>query len=293
MTRVLLTGATGRLGSAFLSLWSSRGDFSVIALSRDDADLSKPEQLEDILHSYDFEVLVNPAAMSGLEECLDKPDDANAINAQSPEVMAKVCSEKNARFIHFSTDYVFSGEEPDRKSESGGTAPVNEYGKTKLLGEQKILDQYPGALIARVSWLFGPTPADRPCHFDQVLERAISGDPQQYIHDKYSMPTFTHDVVRWTEALLKNKESQGVYHLCNTGEPESWHSSAEKLCLLAVEQGALIKRPGISALSITDAHFFREKRPVHTAMFPTRLVDEGIAHPRHWLDAATDYLKIR
>lgn len=293
MTRVLLTGSSGRLGSAFLSLWGTHPQLSVTPLTRADADLSDPGQLADALRAHDYDVLVNPAAMSGLEQCLDHPAEAEAVNVRAPEVMAQACREKGARFVHFSTDYVFGGQTPGKKSEDDTPAPVNAYGRSKLAGERAAMRAFPDTVVARVSWLFGPTPPGHPCHFDHVLENAAAGTPQEFIHDKFSMPTFTHDVVGWTHALLENNSARGIYHLCNTGDPESWHSSATKLCQVAAGLGMMAAPPAFGALPISDAHFFREPRPQHTAMQPSRLHCEGIASPRHWLEAAADYLKIR
>ena len=293
MTRVLLTGSTGRLGGAFLSLWGKDPRFSLHTITRADADLSRPQELQHLLQETDFDLLVNPAAISGLEECLDNPEQAEIVNVHSPHVMAQVCREKQARFIHFSTDYVFGGHEEGKKSETDTPAPINVYGNTKLAGEQAVLEANPNAIVARVSWLFGPSPPNRSSHFDQVLDQAIAGKPQQFIHDKFSMPTFTHDVVKWIEQLLQKDTSSGIYHLCNSGEPESWFSYAEKICQIAHRHIPGFLPPTLTGLSIADAHFFREQRPVHTAMNPDRLEKEGIVCPRHWLEAAEDYMEIR
>jgi dTDP-4-dehydrorhamnose reductase len=293
MTRVLLTGTTGRLGSAFASIWEADRHFSVHRFTRENADFCEPEKVREKLRSIDFDVLVNTAALSGLEECLDRADEAETINTESPKVMAEVCREKNARLVHFSTDYVFGGYKPGEKSEADIPSPVNVYGQTKLAGEKAIMSVCPDAIIARVSWLFGPTPTGRACHFDHVLEKVIKTESQDLISDKFSMPTFTHDVVAWTEALLKNDNTSGVYHLCNTGEPESWHSSAKALCQIARLKGVIDSQPVIRAMPISEAYFFREQRPIHTAMKPARLQNEGIANPRHWLEAAAEYLEIR
>ncbi len=293
MTRALITGSTGRLGGVFLSQWENDARFAVDTLTRADADFRDPDQLEKALKKRDYDVLINPAAMSGLEECLDHPDEAQAINVLAPQVMAEVCREKGARFVHFSTDYVFAGHTPGKKSETNTPAPVNIYGKTKLAGEQAVMTANADAIIARVSWLFGPCPPGRSCHFDQVLTRAMSGEPQEYIHDKFSMPSFTPDVVQWTTGLLENESASGIYHLCNSGDPESWHSSAEKVCEIALELGIIDTLTSLAALPISDAHFFREPRPIHTAMQTNRLENEGIAQPRHWLETVAEYVKIR
>ena len=293
MTRVLLIGSTGRLGEAFLSLWHKDPQISVQTLTRSEADLAKPEDLENVLCSHEFDVLLNAAAMTSLENCLDFPDQAHAINCESPQVMAACCREKNSRFVHFSTDYVFAGRSTGKKTESASPVPVNVYGKSKLAGEQAVLLEYPDAIVSRVSWLFGSPAQNSRCHLSQLLKRAQQGEAMELINDKFSIPTFTYDVVNWTTALLSKGDARGIYHLCNTGEPESWHSSAEKFCHIAYEKGVLSSLPQLVAMPISEAEFFREQRPINTAMFPGRLINEGIASPRDWIDAAAEYLEIR
>lgn len=290
--RVLLTGSTGRLGGAFLSLWGRDPDYELITPARQELDLSEPKQVRAFLRRTDFDVLINPAAITNLEVCPDHPELTTRVNTDSPRVMAEVCREKGARLIHFSTDYVFSGEDPGMKTEQDATGPVNMYGESKEAGERAVMAADESALVCRVSWLFGPTPVGRPYHLDNVLKRAEAREQQDLIADKFAMPTYTHDIVDWVELLLQAQTS-GIYHLCNSGEPESWYSSAKKVCELAMEAGYELDASRLVPTSIHDAVFFSEKRPVHTAMSPARLVDEGIAQPRHWLEAAALYLKMR
>lgn len=293
--RVLLTGSTGRLGGAFLSQWPAQDRrFEVTALNRAEADLSRPEELRATLTKLwrhrPFDALVNPAAMSGLEQCLDSPAEAARVNVDAPRVMAEFCQERGAHMVHFSTDYVFGGKTPGRPCEQDPTGPVNTYGRTKRDGELAVLNASENALVCRVSWLFGP--AGGKSHFDHVLDRARAGEQQHLIGDKFSVPTFTGDVVEWTGVLLANKCS-GVYHLCNAGEPESWFSYAQKVCRLAARHGHPSAPGRLIETSLHDAHFFRDRRPVHTAMLPRRLVSERLAEPRCWLEAAEVYLKSR
>lgn len=293
--RILLTGSTGRLGGAFLSLWGRDGSYcEPLVLKREELDLSQPADVKDRLDVLwsdgGFDAIVNPAAVSGLEQCLDDPELAQAVNVDSPREMAKFCAQKGIRMVHFSTDYVFGGEVAGRKSELDQTGPVNVYGASKLAGESAVLAACPEALVGRVSWLFGPS--GQASHFDQVLDRATREEVQHLIGDKFSVPTYTHDVVHWVEVLLENHCS-GIYHLCNTGDPESWLSYAQKVCDLAQRHSGDVGRELLQEISINSADFFREKRPEHTAMVPARLMDEGLVTPRHWLEAAQEYLKIR
>jgi dTDP-4-dehydrorhamnose reductase len=290
--RVLLTGSTGRLGGAFSSLWGRHSEVELISPSRQELDLSEPDQVRSFLSRVEFDWLVNAAAITNLEQCLDHPDLARRVNVDTPKIMAEACGERSSRLVHFSTDYVLSGERPGMKTELDATGAVNEYGASKCAGELAVLEANADALVARVSWLFGPSSEQRPSHFDNVLHRALAGEKQHLICDKFSVPTFTYDVVHWVHALLK-ADSCGIYHLCNLGEPESWYSYAQKVCRLAVDLGYELDEDNLLPVNLVDIDFFRERRPIHTAMKPARMIEEGIMTPRHWRDAAIDYLKIR
>lgn len=290
--RVLLTGSTGRLGGAFLSLWGRNSTIELISPSRHELDLSEPEKVRSFLSHADFDCLINAAAVTGLEECLDNPELAQRVNVAAPKIMAEVCAKKLAKLVHFSTDYVFSGDQPGMKTEADVTGAVNVYGVSKCAGELAVLDANADALVARVSWLFGPSSEQRRSHFDHVLNRALAGEKQYLIEDKFSMPTFTHDIVHWIGRLLK-AGSCGVYHLCNCGEPESWFSYGQEVCRLAASMGYELDEGDLLPVDLVDIDFFRERRPIHTAMMPTRMIEEGIATPRHWRDAAVEYLKMR
>lgn len=294
--RVLLTGSTGRLGGAFLLSWGSPDSIHrTRVIGRGEMDLSQPGQVRSALtecwHDEPFDVLVNPAAVSGLEQCLDQSDLARAVNVEAPRQMAEFCAQHGVKLVHFSTDYVFDGESDAWLGETAAASPVNVYGETKRQGELRVLGCCPEAIVARVSWLFGPGCPTRTSHFDQVLARAMAGEKQSLIDDKFSMPTYTMDIVDWIDQLLQ-RNAKGLYHLCNSGRAESWFSYAEEIIRLAAGQGYQLRASHLNPMSITDADFFREIRPVYTAMRSTRLSALGI-HPRPWLDAAEEYLKIR
>src|SRR5438132_13003121 len=106
--KIVIVGSGGRLGAALTRQY--RREFDTIGLTRAQLDLAKPNQIRDRLSSFEFELLINCAAMTNVDLCESKHAEAFAINAEAPKVLAEICREKNAKLIHFSTDYVFDGE---------------------------------------------------------------------------------------------------------------------------------------------------------------------------------------
>src|SRR5947199_9817148 len=165
--RIVILGAGGRLGAALVREY--RPEFDVIGLNRAQLDLAKSDKIRDRLSSFEFDLLVNCAAMTNVDLCESKRAEAFAINADAPKILAEICSEKKAKLIHFSTDYVFDGEKHEPYVETDAAKPISVYGESKRAGEENVLavqDRSSSAkatanrhLVVRVSWVFGP---DRP-----------------------------------------------------------------------------------------------------------------------------------
>lgn len=190
--------------------------------------------------------------------------------------------------IHFSTDYVFSGDIQTPYNEAEPARPINVYGRSKLAGEQAVL-AHPGHMVIRVSWVFGP---EKPSFIDQVIGDAMLGKPLAAVADKFSLPTCTIDLVQWTEVLLGRQDS-GLMHACQSGPAVSWHGMAEWVLHEMERLGMIDERPVIAAQELDQCHFFRARRPRFTVMDNARLAACLGYRPRDWREAITDYLASR
>src|SRR5438874_12629047 len=108
MKRLVIVGAGGRLGAALVREYA--GLFDVGGFNHAQLDLGKPEQLRATLGALEFDSLINTAAQTNVDRCETHQEEALALNAEAPKVLAEICGKKRARFIHISTDYVFDGE---------------------------------------------------------------------------------------------------------------------------------------------------------------------------------------
>src|SRR5437764_15134678 len=107
MQRVVIIGAGGRLGAALAREWANQ--FDVVGFNHAQLDLGQPEELRTVLGGLEFDALINTAAQTNVDRCETHQDEAFALNAEAPGVLAEISSAKRARFIHISTDYVFDG----------------------------------------------------------------------------------------------------------------------------------------------------------------------------------------
>ena len=131
MYRTLVFGADGRVGSRLAAYLEEHG-LEVVKCGRGFCDLKDLSALKRVLLSSGATHVVNCAAVSGLEACLDDPETAHCVNAMAPEMMARICRLEGMRFIHLSTDYVLDGRRRGLKTEEGKCRPVNVYGESKL-----------------------------------------------------------------------------------------------------------------------------------------------------------------
>lgn len=164
------------------------------------------------------------------------------VNAMAPEMMARICRLEGMRFIHLSTDYVLDGRRAGLKTESDKCRPVNVYGESKLEAELRVREEMPEALVARVSWVFGNP--ERPSFPEMVLRKALNGEPLSAVADKWSMPAWVEDLCGWLRFLAYESDASGALHLCQSGEPVSWHGYAVTALKCAVKHGLrLLCRP--------------------------------------------------
>jgi dTDP-4-dehydrorhamnose reductase len=285
--RVLVVGSGGRVGAALVRhLREAPTKFRVVAYDHKAMDLLRPGQIDDHLEGIQFDTMINCAALTSLEACEDRPEDAKQINVRAPEQMAYICLKKRARMIHLSTDYVYDGTTPGQKSEDATTAPLGVYASTKLAGDEAVLKASDQHLIGRVSWVFGP---DRPSFVDQLLIKARTHDTVDAISDKFSTPTSALDLSRWLAQILLLADVNGVLNLCNAGIA-SWHTYGQKALELASELGWPQRTSTVIPTQLADAANFRSPRPIHTSMDTTKLSRIISKEIPTWEDALKEYL---
>jgi dTDP-4-dehydrorhamnose reductase len=280
----LVLGAHGRVGSILVQRLQEAG-YPVIAWGRTDCDFNCPENVEHLIRSNPADVVVNCAAISGIEACFDDIITAHNVNVMSPEVIAHVCAQEGKHFIHLSTDYVLDGRRPGLKDESSKCKPINIYGESKWEAEMRISEAYPQALIARVSWVFGNP--KRPSFPESILNRIIQGEALKVISDKFSMPTSVDELADWLILFSQagDQMPSGILHLCQSGDPVSWADYARAVIEIATDLGLNIKTRELSEQKLDEQSGFRDARPRHTAMSSAQLASV-LKHPiTHWKEA--------
>lgn len=294
--KIVIIGARGRLGSALVR--ELRGKFDVIGFDRTQLDLGDLEAIQHAFGPLDFDVLVNTAAFTNVDLCEKEPEKAFQINAEAPGALATICREKNARLIHFSTDYVFDGEKREPYSEEDDARPISVYGESKRAGEERVLAAHDRHLVVRVSWVFGP---DRPSFVDAIIKRAEEGQEVAAIADKFSTPTYTRDIAQMLprffvagidapgKAGVTDPGYSGIIHFANAGEC-SWQEYGQHALDCCHRAGMALKARQVAPLKLQDMKSFVARRPVYSVLSPARYTSLTGTSPRAWREAVADYI---
>lgn len=256
--KVLVTGANGQLAKTIEKLYKKNKDgIAFIFATKKELNILDVQQVKEHIESNNFDYCINCAAYTNIELAEKTPDRAFQINAEAVKNLAKACKENGTVFIHISTDYVFDGEKETPYAEDDKPNPINEYGKSKLLGEQyiqEILDDY---FIIRTSWLFSNYGKN---FLKTVINNIKENKDLNIIASQQGAPTSTYNLTKFIYFLIKEKVTEhGLYHFSDK-EIMSWYDFSKfivnsydktKLNLLSSTSIGLSKtnRPKYSALN--------------------------------------------
>jgi dTDP-4-dehydrorhamnose reductase len=182
--RVLITGATGQVGSALLQSLAPYAE--LVAADRAALDLTRPGELASRLDALRPDVIVNPAAYTAVDRAEDERDIAFVVNGESPGAIARWAAARKVPLIHFSTDYAFDGSGTRPWQEDDPTGPLNVYGASKLAGEKAVHEAGGARLIVRTSWVYAASGSN---FLRTIVRLAQEHDELRIVADQIGAPT--------------------------------------------------------------------------------------------------------
>ncbi len=215
--RLLLTGASGKLGGYVVQELESRG-WGVLAPSRSQLDISRVVDLADALSALDPEVVIHAAAISSIAESLQQPDLMQRTNVESTAIIGQWCQKHRRRLIFVSSDMVFDGHRAPY-AEDAVACPISSYGRSKLEAEQALKD-IPEAKIVRPALMFGPPLGQHQSFFDMVLDRLTKGEKTSLFVDEWRTPLFYGDMAVALARLAELPEFETIPKVLHLGGPQ-------------------------------------------------------------------------
>jgi dTDP-4-dehydrorhamnose reductase len=223
--KILVTGSNGQLGSE-ISKISLNHNFDWIFLDRQNFDISNLRNIHANLDKISPNIIVNCAAYTSVDNAEDNFDSANIINNESINFIARWCSLNSCKLLHISTDYVYDENSTVPISEDYPTNPINNYGRTKLLGENACLKYNPISIIIRTSWLYSSFGNNFVKKMIRLMQK---NNVLNVINDQISSPTYAADLAEVIISIIKYKKwIPGIYNYSNKGEV-SWFDLANDI----------------------------------------------------------------
>lgn len=292
---ILLLGANGQVGWELQRALAPLGE--VIAPGRQGAnglcgDLADLQGLRRTVSEVRPRVIVNAAAYTAVDRAEAEPEQARAINATAPGVLAEAARAQGALLVHYSTDYIFAGDGEVAWREDDPAAPLNVYGRTKWEGEQAIRHAAGDHLILRTQWVY----AARGKNFlHTMLRLASERERLEVVDDQFGAPTGAEliaDVsVHAIRAVLNDAKLAGTYHLA-AGGVTTWHGYARFLIQAAREAGWSIRVPHEAVVPVGSEAFSTPARRPHNSRLALDRIETGFGlRMPDWREGVTRTIK--
>jgi dTDP-4-dehydrorhamnose reductase len=283
ITRVLITGASGQLGTAMVRAFNG---FEISAHTRSTLDVTSASAVSEAVKAAAPQVIVNCAAFNDVDSAEDRASEALAVNAFAVLNLARAAEDVGARLLHYSTDFVFDGSASAPYTEEQRPSPRGTYAASKLLGEWFALEA-PSAYVLRVESLFG-SPADWPGRrgtLDGMVANLEHGREVRAFTDRIVSPGYVVDIAAATRHLILSDAQPGLYHCVNDGHA-SWYDVAREVAVLMGNQ-----EPRLVPVTM-DQMTMRAPRPRYCALSVAKLAAAGFVMPS-WKDALGRWLATR
>ena len=288
MTTLLITGASGQVGSELVCRLHGRPDIQTVAKDRSALDITDAAAVRQAVQRVRPNIIINAAAYTAVDKAESEPEAARAINVNGTQNLARAAAEAGAALLHISTDYVFDGKGETPYRETDQTHPASVYGQTKLNGEHAALAACPRTIILRTAWVFGTHGGN---FVKTMLRLGRERDSLGIVADQYGAPTpaaaIADALVAIADAVHQpGFANWGIYHY--SGSPyTSWHGFAERIFQAAAAQGILPAVPQLKAIATAD-YPTPARRPANSRLDCGKIQNTFGIKPADWQAALAD-----
>ena len=247
-------------------------------------DLTDEEKTRKVIAEKEIDAIIHCAAWTAVDAAEEPENQAivEKINGEVPGVLARIMKERDGKMLYLSTDYVFSGEgtEPWSPDETN-FSPINFYGKTKLMGEEKIREVLEKYFIVRIAWVFGLNGKN---FIKTMLKVGKSHEEVRVVNDQIGNPTYTLDLAELLVDMICT-EKYGNYHATNEGDYISWYDFTKEI----YRQAGL--KTKVIPVSTEEYGLSKAKRPKNSRLDKKKLRQQGFVPLPDWKNALSRYLE--
>ena len=291
--KILLTGKNGQVGFELQRALAPLG--TLVAVGRSECDLADAEALRRLVRAVRPGIIVNPAAYTAVDKAESDPETAFAINGIAPGVLGEEAARLDALVVHYSTDYVFDGAKQTSYTEDDIPNPQSVYGKSKLAGDQALLQSTKNAIIFRTSWVFG---AYGNNFVKTMLRLATERESLTVVADQFGAPTSAALIADVTAQILRRYLQAGrkdfpfgLYNLAASGET-NWCDFARTVIGTALAAGRpLALRPEDVLPISTDQYPLPAPRPANSRLDTHKIQETFGLHLPMWQEGLKHVLQ--
>ena len=230
MTTILITGSNGQLGNEMQQAAKQFTEFNYMYTDVAELDICDKNALSDFVKANHVNVIVNCAAYTAVDKAETDVELCYKINRDAVRNIGEVAQENNIKVIHVSTDYVFDGTNHIPYTEDMPVCPATVYGKSKLEGEQALLESCKNSAIIRTAWLYSSFGNN---FVKTMMKLGIERDSLGVIYDQVGTPTYAADLADVIlKMLTKEQFTPGIYHFSNEGAC-SWYDFTKSIHRIA------------------------------------------------------------
>ena len=247
-------------------------------------DLTDEEKTRKVIAEEEIDAIIHCAAWTAVDAAEEPENQAivEKINGEVPGVLARIMKERDGKMLYLSTDYVFSGEGTEAWSpDETNFSPINFYGKTKLMGEEKIREALEKYFIVRIAWVFGLNGKN---FIKTMLSVGKSHEEVRVVNDQIGNPTYTLDLAELLVDMICT-EKYGNYHATNEGDYISWYDFTKEI----YRQAGL--KTKVIPVSTEEYGLSKAKRPKNSRLDKKKLRQQGFVPLPDWKNALSRYLE--
>ena len=276
--KILITGSNGMLGHDLIEVL--KDEHELVLTTSKTLDITVEDKVMDFICDINPDVVINSAAYTDVDGCEENQDIAYRVNGDGVKNLALACKEVDCPLVHVSTDYIFNGKNTRPWVEDDEIGPISVYGKSKLKGEEAILEILDKFFIVRTAWLYGINGKNFP---KTMLELAKNHSEITVVYDEVGTPTYTPDLAGAISELIKT-DYYGIYHITNSGSC-SWCEFAKYIFEVADAD--------VKVIPVTASEFARPApRPSYSVLENKNWVKNGFEPLRSYKDAIKEYIEL-
>ena len=274
---ILITGSNGQLGTELCHLLDER-NISYTATDSAEMDITDKDAVDAVFQAVKPTFVFHCAAYTAVDKAEDEGKELDEkINVSGTKNIAEAAEAAGAVLVYISTDYVFDGTNAGEYPVDAETNPKNEYGRTKLAGEQLVQSICSNYYIIRTSWVFG----QYGHNFVYTMRRLAETYPTlTVVSDQVGRPTWTRTLAEFMMHVMESKPATGIYHLSNDNSC-SWYEFACEI----------LKDFDVEVKPVTSEEYPQKAyRPKHSVMDLSKAKATGFVIPT-WQEALASFVK--